>query len=454
MRIEDTDQTRLQEGSMEEILEGLRWLGLEWDEGPETGGPYGPYIQSERRELYQAIAGELVESGAAYECDCTPERLEYVRERQRALGQAPGYDGHCRNKTPEQRAEARADGRPIVVRMRVPDRGEVTIRDYIRGPIRFEWSRLSDFVVLKSDGLPTYHLAHLVDDHEMHITHVLRGEEWIASAPRHQLIYDALGWDPPVFVHLPLLLGKDRSKLSKRHGAASALEYRDQGYLPEAVFNFLCLLGWSARDDTEIMSREEIIERFSLEAVNESSAIFDPEKLLWMNGVYIRSMSVEDLADRILPILDRELPRSVERPLGTDYVRRLTPLIQERLKLLSEAPELLDFFFAEPPPPESEELVQKGMDTQSTASALSEALGVLRSFQPFEAEPLEEKFRELAKELGLKAGQLFGSLRVAVTGKRVAPPLFDTMEAVGRPRVISRIEAAIDLLHRAEISKT
>jgi len=446
LRIEDTDQSRLEEGSLQGILDGLRWLGLDWDEGPEVGGPYEPYIQSQRRDLYQQVAGRLVESGAAYECDCTPERLERVRERQRAESRAPGYDGHCRDKSSDERAEARAAGRPIVVRMRVPDHGEVTVHDHIRGDIRFEWSRLSDFVVLKSDGLPTYHLAHLVDDHEMGITHVLRGEEWIASAPRHKLIYDALGWAPPVFVHLPLLLGKDRSKLSKRHGAASVLEYRDSGYLPEAVLNFLSLLGWSPRDDTEVMSRDEIVRRFSLDGVNESPAVFDAEKLQWMNGVYIRNMPAGELAERLLPVLESELPATVKRPLDPDYVRRLTPLIHERLKLLSEAPDLLEFFYTEPPAPEPEQLVQKGLDAASTAAALRAALEVIESFEPFEPEALETEFRALAKRLSLKPGQLFGSLRVALTSRRVAPPLFDTMSALGRPRCTARVTRAIAAL--------
>jgi len=446
VRIEDTDQARFEEGSLQGILDGLRWLGLDWDEGPEVGGPHAPYIQSQRRDLYQQAARRLVESGAAYECNCTPERLESMRERQRAERKAPGYDGHCRDKSPEQRAEARAAGRPIVVRMRVPGHGEVTVHDYIRGPITFEWSRLSDFVILKSDGLPTYHLAHLVDDHEMGITHVLRGEEWIASSPRHTLIYDALGWTPPVFVHLPLLLGKDRSKLSKRHGAASILEYRDAGYLPEAVINFLSLLGWSPGDDTEMMSADEIISRFSLDGVNESPAVFDPEKLQWMNGVYIRQMPAGDLAERLLPVLERELPASVQRPLDPDYVRSLTPLIHERLKLLSEAPDLLEFFYVDPPAPAPEDMVQKRMDRASTADALAAALEVVESFKSFEPEPLEAEFRTLAEKLSLKPGQLFGSIRVAITGRRVAPPLFDTMAALGRPRCAGRIRNAIPAL--------
>ena len=446
VRIEDTDQTRLEEGSIEAILDGLRWLGLHWDEGPEVGGPHEPYVQSQRRDLYQRAAQSLVESGAAYECDCSPERLEQVRERQRAKSEPPGYDGHCRDKSPGQRAEARAAGRPVVVRMRVPDSGEVSVHDYIRGDISFEWSRLSDFVILKSDGLPTYHLAHLVDDHKMGITHVLRGEEWIASAPRHKLIYDALGWEPPVFVHLPLLLGRDRSKLSKRHGAASILEYRDAGYLPEAVLNFLSLLGWSPRDDTEVMPRDEIVSRFSLDSLNESPAVFDPEKLQWMNGVYIRNMPADDLAERLLPVLDRDLPASVERPLDPDYVHRLTPLIHERLKLLTEAPDLLEFFYVEPPTPTSEDLIQRRMDSSSTASALRAALEVIESFEPFEPDPLEAEFRALAERLSLKPGQLFGSLRAALTGRRVAPPLFDTMSALGRPRSTTRVTNAIAAL--------
>ncbi len=449
LRIEDTDQKRTTEDSVQSIYEGLRWLGLEWDEGPDIGGPHGPYIQSERREMYSEAIERLLESGAAYLCDCTPERLEALRERQKAAALPPGYDGRCRTRSRDELEESRKKGIPIVVRFRVPDHESLTFHDVVRGEVTFDLSKLSDFVVLKSDGLPTYHLAHVVDDHDMQITHVLRGEEWISSTPRHVLIHRGLGIEPPAYVHLPILLGKDRSKLSKRHGAAAALEYRDAGYIPDAMFNFLSLLGWSPGDDTELMSRDEIVRRFSLERINESAAIFDAEKLEWMNGVYIRQMAPEKLADSVIPALEAGLPSSVSRPVDHDYVTRLIPLVRERLRRITEAPEMLDFFFVDDIEVNPAELPQKNMDAASTADALKAALNLCRSADTFEPEPLEAQFRALAEELGLKPGQLFGAIRVAVTGKRVAPPLFDTLAAIGRERCIERLEKAISALEGA-----
>ncbi len=449
LRIEDTDRARYTEGAVEDIKESLRWYGLDWDEGPDVGGPAESYFQSQRGSYYSSAAERLIGSGAAYECDCTPQRLARLRAAQQSAGHPPGYDGRCRNRPREEIDHSRRQGLPVVVRMRTPDRGRVSFHDVVRGEVGFDLARLTDFVIMKSDGMPTYHLAHVVDDHEMRITHVLRGEEWISSTPRHILIQRGLGIEAPVYVHLPLILGKDRSKLSKRHGADQALAYRDQGFLPEALFNFLALLGWSPGDDTEVMGRDEIVGRFSLDRVSDSPAIFDPDKLSWMNGVYIRSMGNDELADALLPVLSDPrggLPESVPRPIDRERVRELTPLIHERLKRLDEAPELLEFFFVDEVSPNPAEIVQRKMDRASTVAALREALDRCRGVDPFEAEVLESVYRALASELGLRAGQLFGSMRVAVTGRRVAPPLFDTMAAVGRGGCAARMERAIEVL--------
>ncbi|MCH8103363.1 MAG: glutamate--tRNA ligase [Chloroflexi bacterium] len=448
LRLEDTDQNRIVEGSIDSIYDSLRWLGLDWDEGPDVGGPYGPYVQSENVETgaYAAAAKKLIEGEFAYECDCTPERLERVRERQKAAKQAPGYDGHCRTRSRDELADSRIAGNSIVVRLKVPRTKTAIFEDVVRGRVSIKYQDISDFVILKSDGFPTYHLAHIVDDDAMKITHVLRGEEWLPSVPRHLLIYEGLGIDRPVYAHLPVILAEDKTKLSKRHGAVSALEFRDEGFLPDALFNFLSLLGWSPGDDREVMDRDEIASLFTLDRVKEAPAIFDRTKLEWMNGQYIRNLSLDSLTDAALPFLEKGLPAHVTRPVDRDRVRPLLAMTQERLKYLTEAPEQIELFFEDSISPAPEEIIQKKMDAASTAAALESSLQVLREFEPFEVEPLEARFRELAAELDLKVGALFGSIRVATTGRRIAPPLFDTIVALGRDKTISRTEAAIDSL--------
>jgi glutamyl-tRNA synthetase len=333
--------------------------------------------------------------------------------------------------------------------MKVPPAGDVSFTDLIRGNVTFSWATQSDFVILKSDGLPTYHLAVVVDDHDMQITHVLRGEEWIASTPRHVLIHEKLGYRMPVMVHLPLLLAPDRSKLSKRHGATSVNEFRDAGFLPEAMFNFLALMGWSPGDDREVMTRQEIVDAFSLDRIKDSPAIFDKTKLEWMNGVYIRQLTPRQLAERLVPFLEMTpggLPQSVPRPLDVAYLEKCVPLVQDRLKTLRDATDLLDFLYAPEIQPDPTEMVQKGMTVDTTAGGLERSLLVLREAEPFEHGVLDARHRALAEELGVKTGQLFGALRVAITGKKVAPPLFETMEVLGRKLCVDRVERAINTL--------
>ena len=451
LRIEDTDRGRYEPEAEQSIVESLRWLGLNWDEGPDIGGPHAPYTQSERLDLYKEAAQRLVDSGHAYEDDTTPEELEELRDRQKAAGTPPGYDNRGRHRTPEQIEESRAKALPIVIRMKVPDHGTLKFIDKVRGHVEFDFSLLQDFVIMKSDGFPTYRLAHVVDDHAMAITHVIRGEEWIPSTPRHILIHEALGWEPPVYVHVPLILGKDKSKLSKRHGAASALEYRDLGYLPEAVFNFLALLGWSPGDDTEVMGRDEIVERFTVERILQHPAVFDSDKLAWINGVHIRQLPADDVAERVLPVLERPeaeggLPDSISRPIDRDLLRKLIPLVHERLKTLNEASVSLGFFFADEVKPDVEQLVGRKSDAATAARSLEASLELLKTADPFEPEHLEGEFRTLAESLGLKPGPLFTPVRVAVTGSSMAPPLFDTIAAIGRERVVERVENATKLL--------
>jgi glutamyl-tRNA synthetase len=371
-----------------------------------------------------------------------------MRREQIKRKQPPGYDRTCRDLTPEERAKKEAEGVIPVVRFKTPLTGQTRFVDKIWGDVVFENSTLDDFVLLKSDGYPTYHLANVVDDHEMKITHVIRAEEWLSSTPRHVLLYEALGYKQPEFAHLTMLLGPDRSKLSKRHGAVSVDEYYQQGYLPEAMVNFLALLGWSLDDRTELFTRQELIDNFTLERVSKTAAIFNIEKLNWINGVYIRRLSLEDLTQRALPFLDKGLPQEVKRPLSIDYVRQIMPLIQERAKKLEEVPELVKFFFVEELAYDTSLLISKGIDRKSTLRALEVSLERLKALEKFDSEPLEALLRPLATELGLKTGHLFGSLRTAVTGLTATPPLFQTMAVLGKERCLKRIEVAIDKLRK------
>ncbi len=453
LRLEDTDQSRAVEGSLQRIEGSLRWLGMDWDEGPAEGGPYGPYVQSQRLERYHEATDRLLGDGNAYRCFCTPDDLRRMREQQRASGQPPGYTGICRYLDPGEAASRATAGELHVVRFKMPNEGSTTFEDLIRGSITYENRVLDDFVMLKSDGFPTYHLAHVVDDHAMEITHVTRGDEWIPSTPRHVRLFEALGYEPPVFVHTPVILGPDGGKLSKRHGAKSVLEYAGEGYLPEALFNFLAITGWALDDSTEVMSQDELIEGFDLARLNPAPATFDTEKLEWMNGVYMRSLSLGDLADRFAQRLDGDLPAEVSRPLDGELVGAFTPLIQERVKLLSEVAPMTDFFFADHVEvAEPGEFIARGMrkQTEQAAPALEAAIAALEPLaDTWDAEPLEAALRATAEELGLRAGDLFMLCRVAVTGKRITPPLFETMEIVGATPSLERMRAAIPVLAAA-----
>ncbi len=448
VRIEDTDVARTVEGAVEAILDSLRWLGMDWDEGPEVGGKYGPYIQSQRLALYRETAERLVASGHAYYCYCSPERLTGMRAEQARRKAPPGYDRRCRDLCPEERARAEAEGIKPVVRFKMPLTGQTAYTDVIWGDVAFDNSTLDDFVLLKSDGYPTYHLANVVDDHSMEVTHVIRAEEWISSTPRHILLYQALGFAPPHFAHLPMILGPDRSKLSKRHGAVSVMEYRDKGYLPEAMANFLALLGWSLDEKTEIFSKEELVRDFTLERVSRTAAIFNLQKLDWMNGVYIRKLALDDFTRRAMPFLEKGLPPSVKRPLPVDYVRETMTLVQERARTLAELPELVEFFFVDELDYDPALLIGKNTDRETAIRVLGVSLERLRSQEPFDAASLEAMLRPLAEEMGLKTGQLFGTLRTAVTGRTATPPLFQTMAVLGKERCLNRIAGALDKLRR------
>ena len=448
LRIEDTDVERKEAGAVEHMMEALKWLGLDWDEGPGVGGPYGPYYQSQSFPIYKAAAEKLVADGHAYYCFCSTERLEAMHQQQEANKQLTGYDRACRNLTAEECKAKESQGIKSVVRFKVPLEGQMTIHDLIYGDISFDYKNIDDFVMLKSDGYPTYHLANVVDDTAMKITHVIRGEEWISSTPRHLLMYQAFGYTPPQYIHMAMIVGADRAKLSKRRGAISILEYRDMGYLSEALFNFLVLIGWSLDDKTEIMTRQQIIEKFSLERMGRTAAAFNQDKLDWMNGVYIRNLPFDDLADRLLPFLDRYLPPEVKRPLDAVYVKEITPLIKERIITLKEAAAYADFFFLDNLTHDAAKFVDKKTDAATALKALKSAEEKLSALDDFNRDQLETTLRSLAETLGIKAGQLFNVLRVAATARDATPPLFETMAALGQDRCLQRIKSAIAVLSK------
>lgn len=451
LRIEDTDVARTVAGSVDNLIAGLQWLGIEIDEGPIVGGPYGPYYETQRKAIYQHYAHQLIASGHAYRCYCTPQRLEQMRAEQAAQKLPPRYDRHCRYLSDQERAANEATGAKWVVRFAMPLEGETVVHDELHGDIVFNNTDLDDMVILKSDGYALYHLAHLVDDHLMQITHVLRGDDWIPSAPRHIQIYKALGWQPPLFYHLPNVLGKDKKKLSKRHGAPSWSELKQQGYLPEVVFNFLVLLGWSYDDKTELFTREELIQVFTLDRIGIAGGIYDAEKLTWMNGVYIRQLPLAELTHRTIPYLERPeteggLPDTIKRPLNSQYTTRVLQLEQERLKTLGEAAQRIAFFYSDTLTYDTTLLIQKKMDAASTHAALVRILALLAPLEQWQHETMEPPMSALATELSLSRGQLFGAVRVAVSGSTATPPLFEMMEVLGRERTLARIQQAIDRL--------
>ena len=451
LRIEDTDTARTVPGAVDALLEGFRWLDLAWDEGPLVGGPLGPYYQTQRKALYEQYAEQLIAGGHAYRCFCSPERLQAVREELRKRGEPPRYDRLCRRLSPEEARSRAAAGETYTIRLAVPYDGQTRIDDALRGEIVFENANLDDAVLLKSNGYPTYHLAHIIDDHLMSISHVLRAEEWIPSAPLHVLIYQALGWRQPVWVHVPDVLGKDNKKLSKRRGALSLTEYRDLGYLPEAVLNYMALLGWSYDEKTDILSRDEIIAAFSLDRVGTSPGKYDEERLLYLNGYYIRQLAPNELVTRTLPFLERPvaeggLPESVARPLDREYTKRVLLLEQERMKTLSDAAGMTEFFFVPEISYDAGLLIAKQMDAERTLDGLRRAERILLDAPQWEAHALEQPLRDLVAEMGVKPVQLFTSLRVAVTGRTVSPPLFETMEVLGRAVTLARVAQAIALL--------
>ena len=430
LRIEDTDQSRYDPSSLESIFSGIRWLGLGWDEGPEVGGEYGPYFQSQRLDLYHQMVQRLIDDKYAYPCFCTPQRLEQLRDEQRKAGKPTRYDRHCLSLG-DGEIKARVEaGEVPAIRMTVPE-GQTVVHDLVRGDTTFDNSSQDDQVLLKSDGFPTYHLASVVDDHEMQISHVIRGDEWLASAPKHVILYEMFGWEPPVFVHLPVVLGPDKTKLSKRHGAASVLEFRDMGYLPEAMVNFLAFLGWSPGTGEEFFKLEQLVEAFELEKIQDSPAVFDVAKLDSVNGQHIRALPPEEFAARLAPFVP-----DLSAPLRA----AAAPLVQERIQRLTEAPAMLNFLVHRP---ESipDEIIPPKHDLESTITLLQDLRQLFETAELGDA--MEPELRRLADGQGWKAGEVFMSLRIALTGTTVTPPLLPSARLLGRAECLVRLDFAI-----------
>jgi len=452
LRIEDTDQKRLVPGSVENLMEGLRWLGLEWDEGPDIGGPYAPYVQSERKDSYKEVAERLVAEGHAYHCFCSPERLQKVREEQQRQKLPPGYDRHCRNLSPEEVRTKIDAGENSVIRFKMPLEGETRFVDLLRGEIVYQNTTIDDLVILKADGFPTYHLAVVVDDHAMNITHVTRGPEWIPTAPIHVQLYRALGWRQPIFAHMPLILSPGGGKLSKRHGGVSLNDFREAGYLPEALLNYFALLGWSLDGKTEIYSFDDLLEHFTIERVSASPSTFDRDKLDWLNQQWINHhLALDDLTLRIMPwLMDAGTiergPVDASHPRYND-VREATALLKDRIKFLTEAPDLMSYFLQdELPDYDAALLVPKKVEASQALTALQAVATKLPEVDLGDLEGAEAAFRTLADELDMKAGQLFMPIRVAATGRTQSPGLFETLKVIGKDRVTARVDQAISKL--------
>jgi glutamyl-tRNA synthetase len=454
LRLEDTDRARFDQVYVQNLYDTFNWVGIRWDEGPDTGGPSGPYVQSERLEIYRRYAGELLRLGKAYYCFCSPERLDRVRaEREAAHSPETGYDRYCRSVDPAE-AEKRVNaGESHTVRLKIPLGERTMFRDYLSGDIEWKNEDVNpDPVLLKSDGFPTYHLANVVDDHLMGISHVLRAQEWLPSTPLHVIMYRSFGWEHPEYCHLPMVMGQDGKKLSKRHGATSIDEFRRQGYLPEALINYVALLGCSYEEGKDIYTLEELASRFSLSRLNRAPAAFDYKKLEWFNGQYIRMKSDEELARLSLPLaVEQGLfggpPGEEDRKLYTAAMG----LVRDRAVFLRDIPEKLGYLFSEPPMPEAKEFFPKKSGPEETVTLLRMGKELV---PPMAAAPgdgeAEALIKGFAEERGLKLGDLMMPLRVAVTGARVSPPLFGSLRLLGSERSLERVERALIFLRGRE----
>jgi glutamyl-tRNA synthetase len=451
LRIEDTDLTRTVPGAEQEIMDGLRWLGLAYDEGPDVGGAYGPYRQTDRREIYQAHTKTLVDNGHAYPCFCSPDRLEKARQEQMKRKENPRYDGTCRKLDPDEAARRVANGEKYIIRFKMPHEGTTTAHDHLRGDIVTENKQLNDYVLLKTDGLPTYHLAAVVDDHEMNITHVLRGSEWLGTFPLHVNIVRAFGWEEPVWIHLSVFLKPSgKGKLSKRDTTLAMKDghsvfikdMSDLGFTPEGVNNWVALMGWGVAED-DVMAVDQMVERFSIDSLTPSPAAINFQKLDHFNATHIRLFTTEDLAARIKPYFTRE-----GFNVNDEVLLKIIPLIRERLVTLDDSISFGGFFFKDVVTPAPEDLVAKGLDAKQSAEIARRAYQILAEQPDISHERCEPPLRAYVEESGLNANQVFGILRVATTGQKVSPPLFESMEIIGKDKCLQRIQNSIEILEK------
>lgn len=435
LRIEDTDQTRFDARSLPSIYEGLHWLGIGWDEGPREGGPHAPYVQSERLELYRRHAREMVEMGAAYPCFCSPERLTQMRAAQQARKEITRYDRLCRRIDPKEAAD-RASREPHTIRLKAPDEGTVAIDDLVHGRVEWPLHTIEDQVLQKSDGFPTYHLAVVVDDHAMAITHIMRGEEWLPSVPKHLLIFRAFGWPVPPMAHVPLVLGQDSKKLSKRHGATRVTEFREQGFLSEGLVNYLALIGWAPGTEDEVFSMDDLIARWRIEQVQKAGGKWDYERLRWFSGVWIRRLPDDDLFDRILTFVPAEWDRKV--------IRAAVPHIKERMEQLAQARAYLEFLFSDELPAEAARYLPKKRAAAETRDALLRIRDTVASVAPFDPAAIGDALKRVGEETGWKDINM--AARLAVTGTNVGFGVYESIALLGRERALARLDRAASLL--------
>lgn len=448
LRIEDTDTGRLKEDSVSQILSSMKWLGMNWDEGPEVGGENGPYYQSQRLELYRREAERLVAEGKAYYCFCSPEELNAVHDEQRRLGQAFRYNGKCRQLDVETAKQRLAAGESAVIRLKIPEQGKVTVRDLIRGEVTFSLDQLDDLIIMKSNGMPAYNFACVVDDYAMAISQVIRAEEHLSNTPKQVLLYQALGYEVPEFAHLSMILAPDRSKLSKRHGATSVEEFREQGFLAPAIVNYLTFLGWSAEDDQEILTPEETIRQFDLEKVSKKAAIYDTKKLTWINGRYMASLPVETIAHEAIPFFIRH-GLITEKQAVENYgdIERIVAAVRDRVKTLVELTTAVEYYFWD-----VTEYEEKGWKKHclkpEALSWLQAGRDALAALTVFDIEHTEQAYEAVLTQLGIKAGALIHPTRLALTGRTVSPGIYDVMVLLGQDRCLARLDQAIQRMKR------
>lgn len=455
LRIEDTDNERLKEDSVGQILDSLKWLGINWDEGPEKGGDFGPYYQSQRQNFYAAAAETLVQSGKAYYCFCTEEELAIERERQRKEGKPFHYSEKCRNLSANEVRKRLEQGLKPVIRIKLPNSGNIVVTDIIRGTVSFKYDQFDDFIIVKSNGLPAYNFACVIDDHAMQISHVIRAEEHLSNTPKQQFIYEALGYEIPKFAHLSMILAPDRSKLSKRHGATSVSEFKEMGCLPEAIVNYLTLLGWSPTEEqSEIISPEQTIRSFSLDKVSKTAALYDIQKLIWLNGQYITEYDLEKLTFHAMPFLIQEgIISSLEAEQNHDYIVSVIKAVRERVRTLQELTEACRYFFEDIIDYEEKGKEKYFFKQDNVETLLSKGKECLANIDVFNVENTEKAYRDLMEELNIKGGLIIHPTRLALTGRTMSPGLFDVMVLLGKKKCLERLEQAIKFIKAYKVEK-